>query len=575
MKRDPEHVSTLVVGSGFGGSVTAYRLAADGQDVVLLERGRRYPPGSFKRTPAEMSRNFWDPSAGLHGMFDIWSFRGIEAVVASGLGGGSLIYANVMLRKDEKWFVQEQPFGSGYETWPIGRADLDPHYDAVEAMLGVQRFPVGTVGYEASRKTVAMKQAAERLALDWQLAPLAVTFANEGEPPVPGGAIPDPAYGNLHGLPRRTCTLCGECDLGCNSGAKNTLDHTYLSAAQHAGADLRTDSEVRSFEPRPGGGWTVRYVVHPDPHGARPVDSRDLPLREIHADRLVLAAGTLGTTYLLLRNRSVLPGLSRLLGHRFSGNGDLLGFVRGVRDENGVGPLGSSTAPVITSAIRVPDALDGGRGRGYYIEDAGYPGFTDWLLEVGDVRRMTGRWLALAVARVKARLVGAPRSDIGAALGRALGDGHASGGSTPLLGMGRDVPDGVMRLRSGYLDVDWTTATSKEFFDDLGATMADLAEALGGRFVANPLTALHRVVTVHPLGGAPMGHDSTRGVVDQWGEVFGHPGLYVADGAAMPGPVGANPSLTIAAYADRLAEHLLESTPPATSGSVRAQEPVA
>lgn len=574
MHRLTEHVSAVVVGSGFGGAVSAFRLAEAGHSVVVLERGKSYPPGSFPRTPSEMGRNFWDPSAGLHGLFDVWSFRGLEAVVASGLGGGSLIYANVLLRKDEKWFVKDAPYRGGSESWPVTRADLDPHYDAVERMLGAQRFPMGAPGYEASAKTEEMRTAATRLGLDWQLPPLAVTFAAEGRPATPGEPIPDAFYGNLHGRPRRTCTLCGECDLGCNSGSKNTLDHTYLSAAEHAGAELRTGCEVRSFTPRAGGGWVVRYVVHRAEHEQSPTDTKALPLEEVTADRLVLAAGTLGTTYLLLRNRSVLPAVSRLLGHRFSGNGDLLGFVMDAADGGAGRGLGSSSAPVITSAVRVPDAVDGGPGRGYYIEDAGYPGFVDWLVETGDVGHQARRWLAFTLTRIRARLSNSPRSEIGAQVGNALGAGRSSAGAMPLLGMGRDQPDGVMRLRSGYLDVQWTTETSRDYFDAVRSTMADIAVAMGGRFVSNPLSWLHRVVTVHPLGGAPMGTGRSTGVVDEWGEVFGHPGLYVADGAAMPGPVGANPSLTIAAYADRLCEHIIDTAPVARVRRPRAKETV-
>jgi len=135
----PEHFDAIVIGSGFGGSVMAYRLAAAGKRVCLFERGKAYPPGSFPRSPHDMKANFWDPSAGLQGLFNVWSFKRLGAVVSSGLGGGSLIYANVFLRKDDKWFVKENVPGDGYESWPLTRADLDPHYDAVEKVIGVQR----------------------------------------------------------------------------------------------------------------------------------------------------------------------------------------------------------------------------------------------------------------------------------------------------------------------------------------------------------------------------------------------------------------------------------------------------
>src|SRR5918992_2733991 len=175
-----EHADAVVVGSGFGGSVAAYRLAEAGLSVVLMERGQAYPPGGFARTPAQMGRAFWDPSEGLYGLFDVWSFGGFDSVVASGLGGGSLIYANVLLRKDEKWFVHEEPLPEGgYESWPVTRKDLDPHYDAVESMLTPSAYPLDRPAYKDTAKTHAMQDAAAELGLDWQLPPLAVSFAPE------------------------------------------------------------------------------------------------------------------------------------------------------------------------------------------------------------------------------------------------------------------------------------------------------------------------------------------------------------------------------------------------------------
>jgi cholesterol oxidase len=148
---------------------------------------------------------------------------------------------------------------------------------------------------------------------------------------------------------------------------------------------------------------------------------------------------------------------------------------------------------------------------------------------------------------------------VSAEIAEVLGECTGSASSLPLLAMGRDIPDGHMRLtQDGMLDIDWTTHGSQEYFQRVRETMEEMAEALGGRMQHNPLGYLSRVVTVHPLGGSPMGRTEADGVVDANGEVFGHPGLYVADGSVMPGPVGPNPSLTIAALADRFADHIIE-----------------
>jgi len=556
-----EHVDAVVVGSGFGGSVSAYRLAEAGQSVVLLERGRAYPPGSFPRNPRAMSRAFWDPSEGLQGMFDVWTFRGFDSVVSSGLGGGSLIYANVLIRKDERWFVSQDPLpGGGYETWPLDRADLDPHYDVVEQMLQATPYPLGAPAYAGTRKTVAMREAAEKLGLDWTLPPLAVSFApSPGDEPAMGLPLADASYPNLHGVQRKSCRLCGECNIGCNDGAKNSLDHTYLSAAAAEGADIRTRREVRELRALPGGGFRVGYYKHLPENEGRDVYLDELPLQWITCDRLILAAGTYGTTFLLLRNRQWLPGLSDALGTKFSGNGDLLTFLMPKDGADEVRPFGASEGPVITSAIRVGDGLDadGGSGRGFYVQDGGYPGFAEWIAETSGPKSLMrigaflGKWLLTTFGMAADNRLGAELSDL-------LGDGALSAGALPLLGMGRDVPDGMMSLRGDRLDVEWTSETSEEYFARMRETMRGIADVLGTGYLDNPMWFFRRIVTVHPLGGAPMGEHPGEGVCNGDGEVFGQPGLYIADGAAMPGPVGPNPSLTIAAMADRMCTRMLE-----------------
>ena len=186
------HVDVVVVGSGFGGSVTAFRFAEAGKRVLVLERGKAYPPGSFPRTPADLATNVWDPSAGRYGMFNLWSFAGIDVLVSSGLGGGSLIYANVLLRKDERWFTQDHPFDrTKVEDWPVTAADLAPHYDHVEAMMAPQRLPYDQPGYHLA-KTAALQEAAAQLGRSWDLVPLAVRFHDDDKPAIPGAPISDP-----------------------------------------------------------------------------------------------------------------------------------------------------------------------------------------------------------------------------------------------------------------------------------------------------------------------------------------------------------------------------------------------
>jgi len=564
MSAPPEHFDAVVVGSGFGGSVMTYRLAEAGRRVCLLERGKSYPPGSFARSPQDMKQNFWDPSRGLQGLYNVWSFRHIGAVVSSGLGGGSLIYANVLLRKDEKWFVKEDLANGGYESWPLTRADLEPHYARVEKEIGVNAYPFDASPFYDTPKTQAMREAAAALARSkpgqttWGPLPLAVTFANSAGPPVPGEPIPE-AIPNLHGRTRTTCRLCGECNVGCNYGSKNTLDYNYLTRALKAGADIRTRCEVRSFQPREGGrGYDVFYVRHQD--GV--TDTHHLPLQHATCDNLVLAAGTFGSTFLLLKNRAAFPALSPRLGSAFSGNGDILGLtLHSLNARTGAGRvINPSRGTVITSAIRMADALDGvgADGRGFYLEDAGYPEFVNWIAQTADVPGMLLRLWRFAVAWIRRRLATNPASDAGALFSALFGDGNLTRSCLPLLGMGRDVPSGHFTLNDGgFLDLDWSLAASNPYFERVRDTMRAVSTALDGTFQDDPTWYLSRLITVHPLGGCPMGKDPAEGVVSNNGEVFGYPGLYIADGSALPGPVGANPSLTIAACADRFADRLL------------------
>jgi cholesterol oxidase len=537
----------VVVGSGFGGSVMAYRLAEAGLGVCLLERGKRWPPGSFPRTPYEFSRALWDPKEGDHGLYDVWSFRGLSALVSSGLGGGSLIYANVLLRRDEEWFSG----GTTSEAWPIAYCDLDRHYDAVEQMLSPTPYPPHLEA--VTPKTRGFHDAARSIGLAPFAPPLAVTFAPEDDEP--GTPFGNPQE-NIHRAQRYTCRLVGECDAGCNFGSKNTLDFTYLSAAERAGAEIRARHEVKAFE-RVGDGFRIEVADHSDAEeGVKP--SRQSPRRMIFARRLILSAGALGTPYLLLKNRSAFPNISPWLGTRFCGNGDLLTFA--ARCDRILEP---AVGPVITAAVRLSDLheTDPRNDRpGFYVQDGGYPAFLASVAEVIASPRILWAEKVLLLKLLWGWLTGHRERNLSGEVAQLFGDGRLSASTLPLLGIGREPPQGRMRLvDDGMLDVDWSFILARPYFDGVRETMAALARALGGRIEDNILWRLNAVITVHPVGGCPLGATAADGVVDpRNGEVHNYKRLHVADGSVVPSAIGPNPSFTIAALAERFAEAIVE-----------------
>ncbi len=289
--------------------------------------------------------------------------------------------------------------------------------------------------------------------------------------------------------------------------------------------------------------------------------SSKLPLHRITAQQLILAAGSIGSTYLLLKNQQPhFPQISKQLGTRFCGNGDLINFaIKGDRIIDG------SYGPVITSTIRMPDALDGGEGRGFYVQDAGYPDFINWILEMSEAPASLSRQIPFILRWLWASLTkkGLQDSNLSEEISELLFGKtklDLSATTMPLLGMGRDIPDGVMKLRGDQqLDVIQNFKQSKDYFDRLRKTMENIARKLGAQYIDNPLWYLKRTIAAHPLGGCPMGRNQEEGVVDSYGEVFNYPGFFIADGAVMPGPVGPNPSLTIAALSDRFAEKVIEN----------------
>ncbi len=550
----------IVIGSGFGGSVMTLRLAEKGHRVCLLERGRRYGMHEFPRRMNEFREGvFWDPEDGKYGLmeFDAYPKSDAFSVRASGLGGGSLIYANVLYRMPADFF----------EGWPAGitRQVLDPYYERVEQTMEASPYPFETDPYyRDTPKAHWMKEAAGKLtdapdAIEphrFHFPKLAVRFS---------GDFPGHQTLNSHGVIQSKCNKCGECDIGCNIHAKNTLDLNYIARACNpkllgpAGqaAEVRTHASVEAIEPQDDG-YAVTYR-----HPIR----KDKPVR-ITARRVVLSAGSVGSTTLLLKMKKYgkLPRLSEALGKGWCGNGDLEGTA--LKTDHDIVP---TMGPVITTAIEYRfQPYSDGFAHGLVIQDAGFPSFLSWFIigrfaSPNALIRMI-KLFVRGVLRIFSRLLsitGLQRFrkeiNIGDDLARFIDRDDFIRTSCVLLGMGRDRNDGYITLTDDDQPlIRWRMKKSKLHYNRVRREMRKIARALGGTFLDNPLTYMNKMIAVHPLGGCTMADNARDGVVDGNGEVYGYPGLYVVDASILPTSVGPNPSLTIAAMAERIADRFPE-----------------
>jgi cholesterol oxidase len=521
-----DRYDAIVVGSGFGGGVTACRLAQAGLRVCVLERGRRFAGEDFISEPEQAPQLLWHPTLNPGGIFDLRLFKDLSVLTAAGVGGGSLVYANVQLRAHPEAFAHGWPEG-------IDRASLDPYYERVESVLEPRTTPEPpqTDGLlDKVRAFRAMAAAAGEQATDL---PLAVHFGGDRANPFGGAA-------------QRGCTNLARCNIGCPRQAKNTIDLNYLARAEREGAHVRAHCEALRLDPprSPGTDWSVRY------RGLG--DSDD---GETRAPIVVLSAGTLGSPRLLLHNRRRLPHLSPALGTRFSGNGDALGIALNP-SAPGTGEARIDFGPVMTSRI---DYWERDR---FMLADGGLPpGFTGLLKVLRGEAALVGwrKHLLLRLESVAARLGCSDRPLAPRHVKLDLDDEPIED-SLVFLMLGQDAADGRMRLTPLFrrLEVQWSPTRSKRLF----AAMARVTEQLGSAADAEPFFALEKGplgkdITVHPLGGCPMADDPALGVVDGHGRVHGHPGLHVADGSIVPTALGVNPSETIAALAERNVELLL------------------
>jgi len=562
-------LEAVVIGSGFGGAVSCCRLAQKWKDkVMLLERGKRYPIGSFPRSPHGMADNFWSPPGdqtrrpkhirerNLRGMFDVRNFTRMDALVCAGLGGGSLIYANVFLEPPD------QVFGCG---WPkvLNKTFLQPYYDVARSVLGAR--PVPSWEQEPRRKiarTELFREFAKNQGRDSTLADICVFFGNNFHNPTPIGIQETNRYGAV----QTSCTYCAECDVGCNTHSKNTVDLNYLHVAEHVhGAVIQTDcladrivplNEQGKEDTTANGAYGYRvYYTHLD-NGPTHVDTR----------RVVVSAGTLGSNELLLRCRDehgTLPRLSRRLGKRFSGNGDFLSFV-----VEGKLPADPNYGPVITQYTDYNLFKNHDPNHAFILEDASYPTFAAWFVEglqpglnPADSLKKAWRTLCSLWRRLVRTVIDGKWSGSVGDLFHQMLKGDMSYRSSVLLCMGLDKGDGVLTLRDGNLDLDWPQKTSMPLYEAiLDSGRKFKAFVRSGCFFPLPtwVWPIRNNITVHSLGGCILADSPEQGVVsgkqEDRGQVFGYQGLYVADGSVLPTAVGANPIATISAVSEWIAE---------------------
>jgi cholesterol oxidase len=537
-----EHYTVVVVGSGYGGSILASRLARARADnplsVCLLERGRELHPGEFPRTVAEAFPHL--QVSGSEGRFgdrqSLYSFHvgeGINVFSGCGLGGTSLVNANVSLCP-ERWVLEDPSWPADLRNDP---ASLDQGYEQAYEMLDPRTYPLS---YPRLAKARVLGESAGTT--KFYAPTITVTFTTGP---------------NRVGVNQTACNGCGDCVTGCNVGAKNTLLMNYLPDAVAHGAEIFTEVDVKWVE-RTEDVWAVRY----DPLG-RDGQRRDGEPMTVTADIVVLAAGTLGTTGILLRSHEHGLALSAQLGTRFTGNGDILAF--GVETRKAVHGVGYGKRRPAKRRVPGPCVTT-------MIDDRASKGPDGIVIQDAVIPAMLGRLttLALAVNVLAHRRKRRPWliSRLGAVV-RSFVTGGRSGSlddTQTLLVMGHDDGHGRIELHEDRVRIDWDGVGTSAYYERANDQLHATAERGGGTYAPNPAWSKllhHQLVTVHPLGGAPMGDSAETGVVNHKGEVFAsssgsavHEGLYVSDGSMIPRPLGVNPLWTISALAERTASLL-------------------
>jgi cholesterol oxidase len=519
----------IVIGSGFGGSVSALRLAEKGYRVAVLECGRRYRDEDFAESTWNLRRYYWMPKIGLRGIFRMTVFKDVFIVSGSGVGGGSLGYANTLYRARPAFFRDPQWGELG--EW---ESALDPHYETAEHMLGVTEYPL------EGPADVLLRQYSEEIGVaDTYKHTRVGAFFGE-----PGKEVPDPYFGG-EGPPRSGCIGCGSCMVGCRYNAKNTLLKNYLWFAEKLGVEILPERQVTDVRPigGPDADGSDGYDVISERSGAW--------LRKggstLTARGVVLSAGALGTNKLLAnsRHRGSLPRISPRLGELVRTNSESINAVTAPSDERDF----AKSVAISSSIYPDPDT---------HVEVVTYGRRADsmsylFTLLTGQGTKLTRPLLWLAqILRHPLRFL------------RLLWPFRWSRRTVILLVM--QTLDNAIRLRpkrrlfgrgvrlQTEQDPDKPNPTFIPAADHVARWMA---ERTGGVAQSGINEAIFNIpTTAHILGGAAIGADRESGVVDSHHQVFGYENLLVVDGSAVPANPGVNPSLTITAMAEHAMSHV-------------------
>ncbi len=513
----------LVVGSGFGGSVTALRLTEKGYRVGVLEAGARFEDQDFADTSWDVKRFLFRPEVGCYGIQRIDALKDCVIVSGAGVGGGSLVYANTLYEPLPAFFTDRQ--WAHLTDW---RAELAPYYDQAKRMLGVVENPLRTPADEVMEKVATEMGVAE----SFHPTPVGVFFGGPGDER--GQAVADPFFGGA-GPERRTCIGCGECMSGCRHNAKNTLVKNYLHLAEQNGARILPLTTVTRVAPRAAGGYDVHVRFTKDKVGRRSAR------KVLTAEQVVFAASALGTQRLLhrMKDEGHLPHLSSRLG-----------YLSRTNSESIVGAIAPDTEVDYSQGIAITSSFHPdqnthiepvryGKGSNFMSlmqtvltdGDGPAPRWRTWLREM---------WLQRGHVRDLYDLKHWSERTVIALVMQSL-DNSITTYTKPIPGTRRRYL--TSRQGHGVPNPSWIPAGNR--------AVRLMAKVMGGTAGGSIGEPFNRPLTAHFLGGCAIGDSPATGVIDGYQRVYGHPGLHIADGSAVSANLGVNPSLTITAQAER------------------------